>query len=205
MSEAARTCVIADDHPPVLRSISELVREWGYLVLAATTDGTAALAKVQELTPDVALVDLHMPGTSGIEIAQDAARIGKTAVIIYTGAADQAFLTEALDAGARGFVLKEAPLDDLRRALAVVISGGTYIDPVLNAHLAGRATAPQLTKREREVLRYLGEGCSNAEIGERLFISAETVRTHVAKATRKLGARTRTEAVASALRAGLIS
>ena len=196
---------IADDHPPVLRSISQLVREWGYAVVATTGDGTAALEKVRELKPDIALVDLHMPGTSGIEIAQEASRTGATAVLIYTGIADQAYLTEALDAGARGFVLKEAPLDDLRRALGVVIAGGTYVDPVVNSHLIGHAAAPQLTKREREALRCLGEGCSNAEIGERLFISHETVRTHVAKATRKLGARTRTEAVVIAFRAGLIT
>jgi DNA-binding NarL/FixJ family response regulator len=204
MSEQSHTCLIADDHPPVLRSISELVREWGYTIVATTSDGTEALRKLEELQPDVALVDLRMPGTSGIEIAREAARKGSVPVLIYTGFDDQAFLTEALDSGARGFILKEAPLDDLRRALAIVIAGGTYIDPVLGGHLLAQSAAPKLTEREREVLRCLAEGCSNEEIGNRLFISSETARTHISKATRKLGARTRTEAVASALRSGLI-
>jgi DNA-binding NarL/FixJ family response regulator len=204
VKEESHTCLIADDHPSVLRSVSELVREWGYTIVATTSDGTEALRKLEELHPDVALVDLRMPGTSGIEIAREAARKGSVPVLIYTGFDDQAFLSEALDAGARGFILKEAPLDDLRRALAVVIAGGTYIDPVLSAHLLGHSGGAKITQREREVLRLLAEGCSNEEIGKLLFISSETVRTHIGKAIRKLGARTRTQAVASAVRSGLI-
>jgi DNA-binding NarL/FixJ family response regulator len=116
-------------------------------------------------------------------------------------------LTEALDAGVRGFLLKEGPLEDLARAVRAVAGGSQYIDPVLAGTLALAANepVPQLTQRERDVLRLLAEGHANEEIGRQLFISAETVRTHIRKAMAKLGAETRTEAVAKALRQHLIS
>jgi DNA-binding NarL/FixJ family response regulator len=132
----------------------------------------------------------------------------ETAVLLYTGYGDRALLTEALDAGVQGFVLKEAPMDDLLRAVQAVANGGTYVDPVLAGTLAASSVGgnvPQLTQRERDVLRLLADGLSNEEIGKRLFISAETVRTHVRKAMDKLDADTRTQAVARALRDRLIA
>jgi DNA-binding NarL/FixJ family response regulator len=104
--------------------------------------------------------------------------------------------------------LKEAPLGDLVRAVELVAAGGTYVDPVLAGILASADFAgklPSLTQRERDVLRLLADGLSNEEIGKRLFISPETVRTHVRKAMAKLDADTRTQAVAKALRQSLIA
>jgi DNA-binding NarL/FixJ family response regulator len=206
VSGPSLTCLVADDHPSVLRSITELIREWGFTIVATTSDGSEAQRKLEELEPAVALLDLCMPGVSGVEIAREATRRGlKTAIVIYTGQDDRALVHEALDAGARGLVLKEAPLDDLRRALQTVAAGGTYVDPVVGGHLFGSAREVKLTPREREILRLLAEGLSNAEIGARLFISGETVRTHVKHGVHKLGARTRTQAVALALRSGDIA
>jgi DNA-binding NarL/FixJ family response regulator len=106
--------------------------------------------------------------------------------------------------------MKEAPLADLVRAVEIVARGGTYVDPVLAGVFAtsndnGAGAAPQLTQREREVLRLLSDGFANEEIGRELFISPETVRTHIRKAMGKLGAETRTQAVAKALRLSLIA
>jgi DNA-binding NarL/FixJ family response regulator len=178
-------------------------------IVGRAETGTDALEKIAALKPQVALLDVRMPELGGIEIARQAVRKSPdTAIILYTGYGDRALLTEALDAGARGFVLKEAPLDDLLRAVKVVAGGGTYVDPVLAGVLASAAATdklPALTQREREVLRLLADGLSNEEIGKELFISPETVRTHVRKAMNKLDADTRTQAVARALRGHLIA
>lgn len=150
-----------------------------------------------------------MPKLSGIEVTRELARVSSpTAVILYTGNSDQALLADAVDAGARGYVLKEAPLSDLVRALETVAAGGTFVDPVLAGALtSARATGKlaQLTEREREVLRLLADGNRYEEIGKRLFIASETVRTHVRNAMRRLEAETSTQAVATALRQSLIS
>ena len=206
MSEEPRTCVVADDHPSVLRTLTELLRTWGWTIGASATDGTEALRKIEELKPTLALIDLALPGTSGLEIARSAARVSpQTAIVIYSGASDPATVREALDLGVRAFVAKEAPLEGLKRALDTVAAGGNYVDPVLGAQLLSASAGPELTDRERQVLRLLADGCSYEAIGQQLFISPETVRTHVAKATKKLGVQTRVEAVAAALRTGLIS
>ena len=202
------TCVVADDHPAVLEAVAEFLTQSGIEVVARARDGEEALEKIEQRKPNVALVDIRMPRLGGIELARRAGRLmPDTAIVLYTGYGDRAQLTEALDAGVRGFVLKEAPMDDLIRALLSVASGGTYVDPVLAGTLASSmgSKSPQLTQRERDVLRLLADGLSNEEIGKRLFISAETVRTHVRKAMDKLDADTRTQAVARALRDQLIS
>jgi DNA-binding NarL/FixJ family response regulator len=203
------SCLVADDHPAVLEAVGDYLEHAGIRVAGRARDGDEALAKIESLRPQVALLDLRMPKIGGIELARQVGRSHpETAVILYTGYGDRAQLTEALDAGARGFVLKEAPLDDLVRAIETVARGGTYVDPVLAGVLATASATqklPALTQREREVLRLLADGHSNEEIGKRLFISAETVRTHVRKAMDKLDADTRTQAVAKAIRQSLIA
>ena len=202
-------CLVADDHPALLRAVTELLQSKGIQVIAEAADGEEALAKIETRKPDVALVDIRMPRLSGVEVTRRAARVSpETAVILYSGYGDKALLIEALDAGARGFVLKEAPLVDLHRAVEIVAAGGTYVDPVLAGALATAEVASKLrslTQRERDVLRLLANGRSNDEIGKELYISPETVRTHVRKAMAKLEADTRTEAVAKALRQRLIA
>jgi DNA-binding NarL/FixJ family response regulator len=205
----AITCVVADDHPAVLEAVAEFLVQAGIEVIARTRDGEEALEKIEQRKPQVALVDVRMPKLGGIELTRRAQRsTPDTSILLYTGYGDRALLTEALDAGVRGFVLKEAPMDDLLRAVRSVATGGTYVDPVLAGTLAAFSIGnklPELTQREREVLRLLADGLANEEIGKRLFISAETVRTHVRKAMAKLDADTRTQAVARALRDHLIA
>ena len=203
------TCLIADDHPAVLEAVAEFLVQSGIEVVGRAVDGEDALAQIERLQPAVALVDVRMPKLGGIELTRRAARSAtETAVLLYTGYGDRALLSEGLDAGVSGFVLKEAPIDDLLRAIKSVAAGGTYVDPVLAGTLAAApegAKRPELTVRERDILRLLADGLSNEEIGARLFISPETVRTHVRKAMAKLGADTRTQAVARALRDELIA
>ena len=203
------TCLVADDHPAVVEAVSDVLAEHGILVAAKARDGEDALERIEALKPAVALLDVRMPRLDGIEVARQAARsTPETAVILYTAFGDRALLTEALDAGARGFVLKEAPLAEVVRAVELVSAGKTYVDPVLAGVLSGGAASEKLvnlTQREREVLRLLADGLANEEIGKRLFISAETVRTHIRKAMARLDADTRTQAVATALRQSLIS
>ncbi len=203
------TCVVADDHPAVLSSVADLLVRSGFRVLGRARDGAEALALIETERPHVALVDVRMPRMSGMEVAERASvTTPDTAIVFYTAFGDRALLSEALDVGARGFVLKEAPLVDLVRAVEWVAAGDSYVDPVLaGALVSGQLTdrTPSLTQRERETLRLLADGLSNEEIGKRLHISPETVRTHVRKAMSKLEADTRTQAVATALRQSIIS
>jgi DNA-binding NarL/FixJ family response regulator len=209
MSDETISCLVADDHPGVLEVVAGFLETAGLRVAGRARDGEEALAKIETLRPRIALLDLRMPKLGGIEVARKVAQShAVTQVILYTGYGDRAELTEALDIGVRGFVLKEAPLDDLLRAVHTVAAGDIYIDPVLGGTIASAAassTLPTLTARERQVLRLLAEGLANKAIGEQLFISADTVRTHIRKAMDKLGSDTRTQAVATAIRQSLIA
>jgi DNA-binding NarL/FixJ family response regulator len=208
-SAAPVTAIVADDHPAVLTAMCDLLADAGIEVIGRAANGEEALAKIETRHPKVALVDVRMPRLSGVELARRALRVSpQTALVFYTGYGDRALVTEALDVGVRGVVLKEAPLQDVVRAVQLVGDGGTYVDPVLAGVLATArfgSDKATLTQRERDVLRLLSEGHSNEGVGKQLFISAETVRTHVRKAMEKLGADNRTEAVATALRAELIA
>jgi DNA-binding NarL/FixJ family response regulator len=201
-------CLVADDHPAVLKAVCDHLEEAGMEVVARVRDGEEALAFIESLRPAAAVVDVRMPKLSGVEVAREAARIApSTGIILFTGDADRALLAAAADAGARGFVLKERPLMDLVRAVEIVAAGGTYVDAVLAGSLAGpdaTARLTGLTEREREVLGLLANGHSYDEIGKQLGISPETVRTHVRKAMGRLEAETRTQAVAKAIRQSLI-
>jgi DNA-binding NarL/FixJ family response regulator len=203
------TCVIADDHPPVLQFLSRYLSNNGITITASTRDGEEALRKIQQTQPRVAVLDARMPRLSGLEVVR--ALVGDespTRVILYTGYGDDALLNDALDAGVAGMIDKEAPLDDLVRAIRIVADGGTYLDPTAAAALIAqrrRNRNRELTQRERDVLRLLADGHANEQIGAILTISPQTVRTHVQKAMEKLGASTRVQAVATALRDSLIS
>jgi DNA-binding NarL/FixJ family response regulator len=155
----------------------------------------------------VAVVGANMQDIDGVEVARRAQRTSPdTKVVMYTAYGDRALLMEALDGGVRGFVLKNAPLEELLRAVRLAADGATYVDPTVAGVLAGRSEerSRSLTERERDVLRLLSEGLYNEETGRRLYISPETVRTHLRKAMTKLGAATRTQAVAIALRDQII-
>jgi DNA-binding NarL/FixJ family response regulator len=200
------TCVVADDHPVVGDAISAVLSANGIEVIAVARDGEGALEVIAQEHPLIALVDMGLPGLDGAEVARRVPRVSaETSVIVFTGRSDFAVLTEALDAGARGFVLKEAPLPDLVRAIEMVAQGGVYVDPALASLLIEPAHSDKLTPREREIFRLIADGLGNEQIGTRLFISPQTVRTHVGKAMEKLEVHSRTEAVAVALRQKLIA
>ena len=148
-----------------------------------------------------------MPHLDGVEITRLLTEEGSaTRVLVYSGQRDAAVAFEAFEAGAAGFVLKGGELAELAHAATVVAGGGKFVDPEIAAALNAPPSErpPLLTRREREVLRLLAEGFRNDEVAERLGISPLTVRTHVRHAMEKLGAGTRTEAVATALRLSLI-
>lgn len=199
-------CLVADDHPALLHAVGEYLRSLGLAVTTAA-DGARAVQLAAEVRPELAVVDYRMPRLAGRELlAALRAAAPETRVAVYTADADETLVRGALAAGVAAVLLKESPLADLERALHAALQGSTYLDPAL----AGFAVAPErpkpvLTSRERDVLRLLAEGLTHEQIGARLSIGPETVRTHVRKACGRLGAATRTQAVASALRQGLIS
>lgn len=202
------SCVIADDHPPILSALGDAFERAGFEVMARARNGREAIAEVEARKPNVAILDDLMPDIRGTEVTRTLSRsTPDTAIVLYTAFSERARLVDALDAGARGFVVKDAPLEELIRAVRVVSEGGSYVDPTLAGALASSTAAkvPTLTQREREILRLLADGMRNEQIGRELFIAPDTVRTHIRKAMDKLAADTRTQAVASALRQSLIS
>ena len=207
MTHAGVTCVLADDHPPILDSVSRFLVDAGYEVVATAHDGAQALAAIEKHRPSVCVADVRMPHIDGLDLAREVRRrLPGTAVVLYSGFGDRGLLADALDAGVRGFALKDAPLSDLVKAIDVVAGGGVYVDPVLAAELARSEARPKgLSNRERDVLQLLADGGSYGEIGAKLFLSPDTVRAHAHHAMAKLGAKTRTQAVARALRDALIA
>jgi DNA-binding NarL/FixJ family response regulator len=201
------TCVIADDHPAMLEAMAAAVSQLDVVVVGRAATGAEALALIDEHLPALGLLDVRMPRGSGVEVARRARKVSPaTAIVLYTAFAERATLVEAFDLGVRGFVLKEAPLPELGRAILTVLDDGVYVDPALASLLvrSGGGRISALSDRERDVLRLVADGLSNGQIGGKLFISPETVRTHLRSAMSKLDADNRTHAVASALRASII-
>jgi PAS domain S-box-containing protein len=199
------TCVVADDHPAVRVAVSGSLEARGITVVGEAHDGREALAQIAALQPSIAVVDARMPELDGIDLARRVADVSPTTgVVVYSGYAERALAERALVAGARGFVLKAAPLTDLVDAVERVAAGETYVDPQLATRQPDPGR-PRLTQREEEVLRLAADGMTNQEIAARLSISTETVQTHVRKAMTKLESESRTQAVAKALRLSLIA
>ena len=201
-------CLLADDHPGLTVALSDFLEHEGIDIVGIATDGQEAVELATAERPDVAVVDFRMPKLARTDhVAAIIAASPATKVVVYTADADDLLVGDALRAGAGGVVLKEAPLVDVTRAIETVLGGRSYVDPALAALALARPQGANgaLTDRERDVLKLLAEGLPHEEIGKRLGISGETVRTHVQKACDRLGATTRTQAVATALRQGLIA
>jgi DNA-binding NarL/FixJ family response regulator len=197
-------CLVADDHPALVAAVTDFLESSGFEVVGQAGDGLAAVAGVRETMPDVALVDYRMPHLEGAELlAQLRESAPEMLIAVYTANSDQSVVRVVFEAGAHALILKDAPLSDLTSALKAICSGRRYIDPALARVALGATGKPALTPRESEVLAHVADGLSHDEIGQRLSISPETVRTHVRKACERLNARTRTHAVATALRLGL--
>jgi DNA-binding NarL/FixJ family response regulator len=198
-------CLVADDHPALVAAVSDFLESQGFEVVGRARDGLAAVASAQEMKPDVALVDYRMPHLEGADLlGQLRENAPDMLIAVYTADSDQSIVRIVFDAGAHALILKDAPLSDLVHALETIRSGRRYVDPALATVALGASNGkPSLTPRETEVLAHVADGLSQEEIGRRLSISPETVRTHVRKACDRLNARTRTHAVATALRLGI--
>jgi DNA-binding NarL/FixJ family response regulator len=205
--ETPITCLIADDHEVVREGLRlALSRTPNIRVVGEAADGEAAVALADRRRPDIVIMDVRMGGMDGFEAAskiRDGA--SNAAVLFFTAHAERNLLTRGREAGAKGYLLKEAPHATIIRAIVRVAAGGEFIDPGLATSMVASDREGLLTAREREILQLLAEGLSNADVAQRLFISQETVKSHVRHILAKLEADTRTQAVAIALRESIIS
>jgi DNA-binding NarL/FixJ family response regulator len=201
--------VLVEDHQALREGLELLLGREGCEVVG--TAGTAAAGRelIEELEPDVSLVDIRLGDDSGIDLTRAVLDADPSRrVVLYTGSSDVELLISGLDSGARGYALKEGTPNELTGALETVAGGGTYVDPRLRPALLSRQTTqrmPSLSKREREIMDLLSQGLTGEDVAERLVLSSETVKTHIRNAMSKLEAHTRVHAVAIALREGYIS
>jgi DNA-binding NarL/FixJ family response regulator len=201
------TCLIADDHEVVREGLRlALSRAPRIRVIGEAPDGATAVALAERRRPDVVIMDLRMPDMDGLEATELVLeKMPDTAVLIFTAYDERSLLQRSLESGARGYILKETPHETLVRAIEKVAAGESFVDPGLMAdYVAGRTQSEVLTPREREILQLLADGMSNVDVAEKLFISQETVKSHVRHILAKLEADTRTQAVAIALREAMI-
>jgi two-component system response regulator DesR len=195
--------LIAEDQTLVLGALSALLRlEPDFDVVGGAADGRAALALCERLRPDIVLTDIEMPHMTGLELAQGLVqRKLACRVVVVTTFARSGYLRRAMEAGVRGYLLKDAPVDALAAAIRVVHGGGRAIAPELALESWNSGSDP-LTERERQVLRLAGEGRSSSEIARQVHLSEGTVRNYLSEAISKLGAGNRVEAYRLARDAG---
>ncbi|MFC4586149.1 response regulator [Sphaerisporangium corydalis] len=213
--------VVADDHPVVRTGFAELLgTQPDFTVVGTASDGAEAVRACRELSPDVVLMDVRMPGMDGIEATRrlaGAAGTGPRVLILTTFDLDE-YIYDALRAGASGFLLKDVTAERLFDAVRVIAAGEALLAPAVTRRLIsefallrprpGAPAAPALatlTPRETQVLRLVAEGLSNPEIAARLTVTEETVKTHVSRVLGKLGLRDRTQAVVTAYESGLVT
>lgn len=208
--------VLADDHAVVREGLRALLEsDPDFSVVGQAGDGAEVPSLIDQHHPDVVVLDLMMPGVSGLDVTRELAqRPDAPPVLILTMYESVAYVFEALRSGAAGYVLKQAPAAELAIGIRALASGVRYLSPPLTERAlesyvrrAGGESDPYdtLTQREREVLTLAAEGHSNADIATRLFISRRTVETHRARAMHKLGLRSHVELVLFAVREGIVS
>jgi DNA-binding NarL/FixJ family response regulator len=206
-TEPARIRVLSvDDHPLLRQGIGALVSAQPDMVMVGqAATGEEGVREFRAHRPDVTLLDLRLPDMSGVEVLRAIrAETPEARVVILTTFEGDVEIQRALEAGARGYLLKTMPPGELVEAIRQVHAGKKRIPPAVAAQLAEHVSDETLTPREIEVLRHIAQGNRNKDIGERLFISEETVKVHVKHVMDKLGASDRTEAVAIAIRRGII-
>jgi two-component system response regulator NreC len=209
MTEDEITVVIADDHAVVRKGLRLLLdAEPGLRVVAEAGTVPDAIRMARAHRPAVLILDLNMPGGSSLEAIPEITA-GTTAIVVLTMQDDPSFARQALQAGANGFVLKEAADDELLLAVRLAADGDTYLNPRLGARLAAQPSKPEgppddLTEREVEVLRLIALGHTNSEIGTQLYLSTRTVETHRAHIQQKLRRSSRADLVRYALEHDLV-
>jgi two-component system nitrate/nitrite response regulator NarL len=206
------TILVADDHPVYRQGLERAIGERDDLELVGSSaDGREALERIAELEPDVAVIDVRMPGLDGLAIVNAAKRDGlRTRVMLLTGYEDSAAAYRALAQGAAGYVSKTSDLTELLESIVTAGRGETVIAPQFQAGIASEiqlresADRPALTDREQEVLTLLAEGRTAQRIGDELGLSEATIKTHLHHLYEKLGVSDRAAAVATAMRWGLL-
>jgi two-component system response regulator DesR len=195
--------LIAEDQKMVLGAMSALLRlELDFEVVGGADNGRAAFELCEQLAPDIVLTDIEMPQMTGLELAQCLRETGsKSRVIVVTTFGRSGYLRRALEAGVRGYLLKDSPVDALAEAIRSVHAGGRAIAPELALESWSGGLDP-LTERERQVLRLAGEGRSSADIARQVHLSEGTVRNYLSEAISKLNAGNRVEAYRMARDAG---
>ena len=211
--------LLVDDQPLVRTGLRGILRpEYGFEVVGECGNGVSVADEVDRVRPDVVLMDIRMPGTSGVEATRRLGRrTGAPPVLVLTTYDDDETLSSALRAGANGFLLKDAPAEEIHRAVAAVASGAGWLDPAVCGRVLAtyRQAAPpsteeaarvaSLTPRERDVLRLIARGDTNAAIARRLAVSEATVKTHVGSILSKLHLRDRAAAIVFAFDHGVVT
>ncbi len=197
--------LLADDHPLTRSGLAAwLEAEEGVELVGQAADGESAWTMLLETQPDLALLDIEMPNVSGIEIAE---RIMKrklpTNVLMLTAYSAQQYVMASVRAGAKGFILKSAPFDQLRQAIADTSRGIFYLDPSVSL-VSDEAPAEELSEREKEVLILTAQGLPSSETARLLSITKRTVAAHLTSIYAKLGAKNKTEAILLALKRGVV-
>ncbi len=202
--------LIVDDHPVVRDGLSGMfTSDPEFEVLGEAANGTEAVALARALAPDVILMDLRMPQMDGVSAIAELSRLGVTArILVLTTYDTDSYVLPAIEAGATGYLLKDAPRADLLRAVRAAAAGQAVLSPAVATRLMGRVRAPgsePLSQRELEVLAMVAAGKTNSQTAVLLFISEATVKTHLMHIYAKLGVSDRAAAVAEAFNRGLLT
>lgn len=209
MSEPTIRLIVVDDHPIVRDGLRGMFTgEPGFEVVGVAGDGAQAVSLAEELRPDVILMDLRMPGTDGVTAIRRLAERGSTArILVLTTYDTDSDVLPAIEAGATGYLLKDAMPEELVRAVRAAARGEAVLSPSVATRLIGQVRAPSdpLSARELEVLTLIARGSTNREAASRLFISEATVKSHLLHIYAKLGVNDRAAAVAVAFERGLFN
>jgi DNA-binding NarL/FixJ family response regulator len=204
--------VLVDDHPVYREGLAKLLLECGVDVIAQAGNGADALSLVEELAPDVVVMDLNMPGMSGVEVTRKLVeRTPASRVLVVSVSAQEEDVTEAILAGASGYVLKDGPVEEVVAGIQAAANGDSLISPRIATMLLRRMRLDEpaevdtpaitpLSERELQVLRLVAEGKGNQEIGEALYIGQSTVRNHISSILMKLQVENRVQAAVRAVR-----